>query len=68
MKVGDLVELSAQGQKLLWLKPLCGKLGVVTSLHWTRCKVQWLGESKLWHTVDRKSLKHAKARKLNEQK
>jgi hypothetical protein len=63
VKVGDLVELSAQGKKLLWLKPLHDSIGVIISSHWTRYKVQWLEEKKLWHTVDRRSIKHAKSKK-----
>ena len=66
MKKGDLVELSAQGKNLLWLNPLRGMYGLVMSEHGTRLKVQWFGKNKTgrdvsrWHTIDRRSLKHAK--------
>jgi hypothetical protein len=46
MKVGDLVELSAQGKKRLWLKPLARLYGVVTEFCDHRWRVQWFGKSK----------------------
>ncbi len=62
MKVGDLVELSAQGRKLKWLEPLTGMYGIVVSQHSTRWKVQWFGRKggkplSHWHTLDRRSLR-----------
>ena len=67
MKIGDLVELSAQGKKRLWLKPLARLYGVVTEFCDHRWRVQWFGKSKTgrdisgWSTtIDRGSLKHLK--------
>ncbi len=63
MKIGDLVELSAYGDRLkdhAWLR---GKLGLVVEHHhrpggW---KVQWVGSMRrVLHP--RKDLKHAKKR------
>ena len=72
MQVGDLVELSAQGRKLLWLKALHNRFGIVVSgPHRMRWKVQWFGNRgnkrsladtmAYSHSIDRKSIKHIKS-------
>tara|TARA_R110000824_G_scaffold8737_5_gene39696 strand:- start:9325 stop:9657 length:333 start_codon:yes stop_codon:yes gene_type:complete len=66
MKVGDLVELSAQGKKLEWLKSLLDYHGIVISVHSNRYKIQWFGGKKSrgneapGHTIPRCSLKYMK--------
>jgi hypothetical protein len=65
VRIGDLVELSAQGKKLDWLNPLHGLHGIIVKDHRFRFTVLWFDERKPkgtyhWHTIARKSLKHAR--------
>jgi hypothetical protein len=70
MKVGDLVELSAQGCKLQWLEPLRKRIGLVVKHCGTRWRVHWFGKRESMdgsemaynHTVDRRSIRHVKAK------
>ena len=70
MKVGDLVELSAQGCKLQWLAPLHKRIGLVVKHHGTRWRVHWFGKSEsrngnemaYSHTIDRRSIRHVKTK------
>ena len=65
MQIGDLVELSAQGYKLCWLRPVHNRIGILMQNHGNRYRVHWFGPNEprramaFQHTIARKSIKHA---------
>ena len=64
MKVGDLVELSAYGKKLIGYKRLRGHHGIVIErVHeLSEWKVHWFGKAKC--VMQRKEIKHVKSKKI----
>ena len=68
MQVGDLVELSASGKKLLWTQRFVDKIGIIISMRYPNwIQVKWCGtkhRSQLMHEMfSRSNLKYAKVKK-----
>ena len=60
MKVGDLVELSAYGKKIMILKDYTGDIGLVLSCHFGSAFIHWTNRG-VARQVNRRDIKKIKS-------